>query len=100
MQVDEPGVFAVAFTAQLRQRTVVQPDVSVECLAVAGGFSQQLAVQVVVVDDDLRFFARQFLARALALGVVVVDGYEAICLVDFIRAGPVGCIRSAGPDCR
>ncbi len=79
VQVDEPGVLTVAFAAQLSQRAVGQPDVSFECLAAAGGFGQQLAVLVVMVDDDLQFFARQFFARALALGVVVVDGYEAIC---------------------
>ena len=39
-----------------------------------------------MVGNDLRFFARQFLARALALGVVEVDGHEAICLVDFVES--------------
>ena len=85
VQVDEPGVFAVAFAAQLRQRAVVQPAVSLERPAAAGGFGQQLAIQVVMVDDDLWFFARQFLARALALGVVAVNGHEAIALVDLTQ---------------
>ena len=79
VQVDELSFFALAFAIQLRQRAIVQPDVGFECLAAARGFTQQLAVQVVVVDGDLRFFARQFLARAQPLGVVVVDGYEAVC---------------------
>ncbi|MCL7419921.1 MAG: hypothetical protein M8364_03345 [Methylobacter sp.] len=35
-----------------------------------------------MVNDDLWLLARQFLARALALGVVVVDGHEALALVD------------------